>query len=113
MGFYVPGIAFNIIHRAISEKWSKKGELLSASIFFQDRPFLLWRYGTKSNVHLERNYPVKAVDTYSYKLSVMFESILRILFVLTFILTMGIATSQIYLMQKFNKEIMLPKLLKR
>ena len=26
---------------------------------------------------------------------------------------MGIATSQIYLMQKFNKEIMLPKLLKR
>lgn len=30
---------------------------------------------------------------------------------LTFILTMGIATSQIYLMQKFNKEVVLPKVL--
>ena len=75
MGFYVPGIAFNIIHRAISEKWSNKGALLSPSNFFQDRPFLPWRYGNKSNVHLERNYPVKAGDTYSYKLNVMFESI--------------------------------------
>ena len=33
--------------------------------------------------------------------------IFRVLFVLTFILTMGIATSQIYLMQKFNKEVVL------
>ena len=57
--------------------------------------------------------PSKMKTNLSTKMKLSIESNKRILFVLTFILTMGIATSQIYLMQKFNKEIMLPKLLQR